>query len=113
MMNKEFNADRMKDSAAGRASLARILMVDDTPANLQALESILEPLGHVLVRASSGEEALRDVLQDDYALVLMEVRMPGLDGLQAAALMKQRARSRRTPIILLSAISGDRDEIRR
>ncbi len=88
-------------------------MVDDSPGNLLALESILEPLGHVLVRASSGEEALRRLMREDYALVLMDVRMPGVDGLQAAALMKQRERSRRVPIILLSAISGEPEDILR
>ncbi|MEO7327355.1 MAG: response regulator, partial [Minicystis sp.] len=103
--------ESMPPSSASRASLARILLVDDVAANLLALESILEPLGHVLVRASSGEEALRKLLKDDYALVLMDVRMPGLDGLQAAALMKQRSRSRRTPIILISGMSGDREDI--
>src|ERR1700679_1129565 len=94
-------------------SRAQILIVDDSPANLLALESVLEPLGHVLVRASSGEEALRLLLREDYAVVLMDVRMPGVDGLQAAALMKQRERSRRTPIILLSAISGEPEDILR
>ncbi len=98
---------------ASQASRARILMVDDTPANLLALESILERLGHVLVRATSGEDALRLLNREEYAVVLMDVRMPGVDGLQAAALMKQRARSRRTPIILLSAHSGEPEDILR
>jgi PAS domain S-box-containing protein len=86
-------------------------MVDDSPANLLALESILEPMGHVLVSASSGEDALRWLMRDDFAVVLMDVRMPGVDGLQAAALMKQRQRAQRTPIILISAISGEREDI--
>src|ERR1700761_9781834 len=69
--------------AAARAARAKLLMVDDSPANLLALESILEPLGHTLIRAYSGEEALRLLLREEYALVLMDVRMPGVDGLQA------------------------------
>ena len=94
-------------------AIVRVLMVDDNPANLLTLEVVLEPLGHVLVRATSGEEALQRLREDDYALVLMDVRMPGLDGLQAAALMKQRARSRRTPIILVSALTNDRADVLR
>jgi len=90
---------------------ARILIVDDSPANLLALESTLESLGHAIVRASSGEEALKSLLKDDFAVVLMDVVMPGFDGLQTAALMKKREKSRRTPIIFLSAFSNAPREI--
>src|SRR6185312_1643785 len=86
---------------------ASILLVDDYPANILALEAILQPLGHNLVRAGSGEEALRAVLRHELALIIMDVQMPGLDGFQTAALIKTRDRSRHIPIIFLTAISKD------
>ena len=67
---------------------ARILMVDDHPPNLVALDAILDPLGQDLVHAGSGEEALRHLLESDFALILMDVQMPGLDGLQTAKLIR-------------------------
>src|SRR3954468_14358678 len=100
-------------SAAGRNSVvapmsnARILMVDDHPANLLALEGILSPLGQELVRANSGAEALKAVLQQDFAVILMDVQMPGMDGFQTAKLIKERERSRSIPIIFLTALSRD------
>src|SRR3954471_17789042 len=78
-------------------------MVDDRPANLLALEGVLEPLSHDLVRASSGEEALRRLAVDDFAVVLLDVAMPGLDGIATAARMKASPRMRATPIIFLTA----------
>jgi len=90
---------------------AKILCVDDTPENLLALEAILEPLGQELVRAESGEEALRRLLQDEVALILLDVQMPGLDGFQTAALIKQRERTRHVPIIFLTAISKDAEHV--
>ena len=86
---------------------AAILMVDDRPENLVALEAILEPLGHRLVRAHSGEEALRHILLDDFAVVLMDVQMPGMNGFETAQLIKARERSKHLPIIFLTAISKD------
>ncbi len=75
---------------------ARVLMVDDHPPNLIALGAILEPLGQELVHANSGEDALRHLLEGDFALILMDVQMPGLDGLQTAKLIKERPRRRRS-----------------
>src|SRR3979411_2367558 len=69
---------------------ASILLVDDRPANILALEAVLKPLGHTLVPAYSGEEALRHLLETEFALILMDVQMPGLDGYQTVALIKQR-----------------------
>ncbi|HEX6746097.1 MAG TPA: ATP-binding protein [Longimicrobium sp.] len=89
------------------APRARILMVDDRPENLMALEAILEPLGHELVRAASGEEALRAVLRKDFACILLDVQMPGLNGFETAEMIKRRERSRYTPIIFLTAISKE------
>jgi CheY-like chemotaxis protein len=85
---------------------AKILLVDDRQENLLALESILGSLGHELVSASSGEEALRAVLREDFAVILLDVRMPGMDGFEVAAHIKLRERSRDTPIIFLTA-AGD------
>jgi PAS domain S-box-containing protein len=86
---------------------ARILMVDDHPPNLIALAAILEPLGQELVHAHSGAEALRHLLESDFALILMDVQMPGMDGLQTAKLIKDRPRNRHIPIIFLTAIHKD------
>src|SRR5438132_7356482 len=86
---------------------ARILMVDDHPPNLIALDAILEPLGQELVHANSGAEALRHLLDGDFAVILMDVQMPGIDGLQTAKLIKERERNRHIPIIFLTAIHKD------
>ena len=83
-----------------------ILLVDDQPANLLALEAILSDLGPALVRANSGEEALVLLEQGDFAAVLLDVRMPGLSGFETAQRIRQRERSRHTPIIFLTAFEG-------
>src|SRR5581483_2386079 len=83
-------------------SKVNILLVDDLPSNLLALEAVLEGLGQNLVKARSGTEALRCLLDDDFALILLDVQMPGLDGLETAALIRSRERSRHTPIIFLT-----------
>jgi PAS domain S-box-containing protein len=84
-----------------------ILLVDDVEENLVALEAILEPLGENLVKAASGEEALRALLLSDFACILLDVQMPGLDGFETAALIKQRDRTKHVPIIFLTAISKE------
>ena len=84
-----------------------ILIVDDRPENLLALEAILEPLGQRLVRASSGEEALRKLLGTDFAVILLDVQMPGMNGFETARLIKSRERTRHIPIIFLTAISKE------
>jgi PAS domain S-box-containing protein len=86
-------------------------MVDDRPENLIALEAILQPLGHELVRATSGEEALRQVLRHDFAAILLDVQMPGMNGFETAGLIKSRERSSHTPIIFLTAISKDEEYV--
>src|SRR5713226_397255 len=80
-----------------------ILMVDDSPTNLLALESILRAPGRNLTRASSGEAALRYLLDNEAAVVLLDVYMPGIDGLQTAELIRGREKSRDIPIIFLTA----------
>ncbi|MBH8551555.1 response regulator [Nostocaceae cyanobacterium CENA357] len=82
-----------------------ILLVDDKLENLLALEAILERLGEKLVRATSGEEALRCLLHQDFAVILLDVQMPGMDGFETATLIRSRGRSRQTPIIFLTAFS--------
>ncbi len=81
-----------------------ILMVDDEPANLIALEATLENLGQNLVRARSGREALRQVLDQDFAVILLDIQMPGLSGIETAAAIRERERSRHIPIIFLTGI---------
>ena len=90
-----------------RSAAASILMVDDRPENLVALEGVLHPLGHRLVRATSGEDALKQVLRQDFAVILLDVQMPGMNGFETAQLIKSRERSAHTPIIFLTAISKD------
>jgi two-component system, sensor histidine kinase and response regulator len=87
--------------------IARVLLVDDRPDNLLALEAVLEPLGLELVCASSGQEALRELLGREFATVLLDVQMPDMDGFETARLIKAREKTRYLPIIFLTAISGE------
>jgi PAS domain S-box-containing protein len=89
---------------------ASILLVDDVPANLLALEAVLEPLGQDLVRACSGEEALRHLAEREFAVILMDALMPGIDGYETAARIREREATRLTPIIFITA--GDFEEDR-
>jgi signal transduction histidine kinase len=86
--------------AAARAS---ILAVDDTPANLFALEALIKPLGHELITATSGTEALELARRHEFAVVLLDVMMPGLDGYQTLELLRAIPLARNTPVILLTA----------
>jgi PAS domain S-box-containing protein len=88
-------------------SRASILLVDDQEENLLALEAVLEPLGQRLVRAYSGEEALSQLLRHEFALILLDVQMPDLDGFQTATFIKQREKTRHIPIIFLTALSKE------
>jgi PAS domain S-box-containing protein len=81
----------------------RILLVDDQPANLTALATVLAPLGAELVTAGSGEEALRALLAQDFALVLLDMQMPTMSGLETAGLIRDHPRTSRLPIMFLSA----------
>ncbi|HYO96718.1 MAG TPA: response regulator, partial [Polyangiaceae bacterium] len=94
-------------------STGRILIVDDNAHNLTAFCSMLEPLGAPIVTADSGEEALRWVLREEPALILLDVQMPGLDGYETARLIRSRDRSRHVPIIFLTALHRDERYIAR
>jgi two-component system, sensor histidine kinase len=84
-----------------------LLLVDDRAENLLALEAILEPLGQNLIRATSGPEALKHVLATEFAAILLDVQMPGMNGFEVAEIIKSREKSRTIPIIFLSAISKE------
>ena len=90
---------------------AAVLLVDDQPHNLLALEAILGGMGLDLVRARSGEEALMRILDADFAVILMDVQMPGLDGFETATLIRERDRSQHTPIIFLTAYQSDESQV--
>jgi signal transduction histidine kinase len=90
--------------AAEATSKADILLVDDDATKRFALKSILNPLGQTIVEAASGPDALRQLLRQDFAVILLDVRMPGMDGFEAAQLIRQRPRSELTPIIFVTAL---------
>ena len=85
----------------------KILLVDDTPENLVSLEAALSGLGAELVLAHSGKEALRYLLEDDFAAILLDVRMPEMDGFETAELIRSRPRSRQTPILFLTGYRNE------
>jgi PAS domain S-box-containing protein len=101
----------VQEGAVVSTADARILLVDDVRANLLALEATLEPLGHTMVRAGSGREALKQVLSQDFAAILLDVHMPELDGFETARLIRSRARSKRIPILFMSAVFTDLQHI--
>jgi PAS domain S-box-containing protein len=96
------SAKRAESPVSSDADHVSILLVDDRPENLLSLEAVLGDLAGNLVRAMSGEEALRHLLERDFAAVLLDVNMPGMGGLETARLMRGRAKSRHTPIIFLT-----------
>src|SRR3954466_1888469 len=101
--SEPFTAEAQTDSTPQ----AKILLVDDEPKSLFALQELLSTLGQNLMIAQSGEEALRLALRNDFAVILLVVRMPGIDGFETARLIRNRERSRLTPIIFLTAASDD------
>ena len=88
-------------------------MVDDQPESLVALRTVLEPLGREVVTAPSGEEALKRLLQDDFSVIVMDVRMPGLNGFETVELIKRRERHEDTAIIFLTAGDADAEQVTR
>ncbi len=105
-------------TAPGEASTSRpgerrprILVVDDDPATLGAMADLLRAPGREVFEASSGGEALRRLLELDVAVILLDVRMPGLDGFETATLIRQRERTRETPIIFVTGAPSDAEQI--
>ncbi len=95
--------------ASPQVPTARVLAVDDNPANLASIRAVLEDLdGASIVYANSGEEALRELLHEEFAVVLLDVRMPRMDGLECADIIRKRERTKHLPIIFLTA--HDRDD---
>src|SRR2546430_17570317 len=97
------------DRTEGRTGLRpadriKILVVDDQPENLLAAEAVLESLGQDVVSAQSGREALRHLLADDFAVILLDVMMPEMDGFETPSLIRQRDRSRTTPLTFITAL---------
>ena len=90
-----------------RPDRVNVLLVDDRPENLLALEAILNSPSYNLVQANSGTEALRCLLNQDFAVILLDVQMPGMDGFETATLIRSRDRSRSTPIIFITAFSSN------
>lgn len=88
---------------------ANILLVDDREENLVALEAILSSLDQNMIRARSGEEALRALLTNDFAVILLDIVMPGMDGFEIARAIKRRRKTREVPIIFLTAADADPD----
>jgi signal transduction histidine kinase/DNA-binding response OmpR family regulator len=90
-----------------------VLLVDDQPGRLMSYEAILEGLGFNMIKAQSGTEALRLLMQDEYAVILLDVNMPGMDGFETATLIHQHPRYEKTPIIFVTAVNiSDLDRLR-
>jgi PAS domain S-box-containing protein len=98
---------RDEAESAGRSGPVRILIVDDNPSKRLGFKAVLEPLGHVIVEADSGFSALRALVTDDFAVILLDIRMPVMDGFETAALIRLRQRSEMTPIIFISSYAKD------
>jgi PAS domain S-box-containing protein len=97
----------------GASATADILVVDDQADSLIALETVLAPLGHEVVKAASGEEALKRLLERDFAVIVMDVRMPGLDGVETVELIKQRRRNEDVSVIFLTGAGDNVEQVTR
>lgn len=117
-MQVDFERDNVRSTSSGEllsvaseggpvkaSDRASILLVDDTPENLTAFESVLTDLGQEIVKAASGRQALQHLLRQDFAVILLDVNMPEMNGFETAALVRQRRNSEHTPIIFVSAVS--------
>jgi two-component system, cell cycle sensor histidine kinase and response regulator CckA len=93
--------------AARESYRAKILLVDDSTENLIALEAVLETLGQNLIKATSGFEALRHLLEEDFAAIILDVKMPEMDGFETAQLIRSRKRSQNTPILFLTGFRNE------
>jgi CheY-like chemotaxis protein len=88
-----------------------VLVADDRPANVLAIQQVLEPLNHNVVTAASGEEVLRALLTSEFAVILLDVEMPIMDGFEIAAQIKRREKTRHIPIIFLTAVNQEPSDI--
>lgn len=93
--------------AAAADAIVPILVVDDNAAKRLALRAVLRPLGHTIVEADSGLAALHRVMEQDFAVILLDVRMPIMDSFETAALLRKREQSELTPIIFITAYRSD------
>lgn len=94
-------------------SQVNILLVDDHPENLMALEAVLSSPEYQVIKANSGEEALKWVLKEEFAVILLDVQMPGLDGFETARLIKRRKKSKDIPIIFITALSQATEHVQK
>ena len=101
----------MKGAAMAEREIPRILIVDDNEQNLIATEAILADPGIEIVKADSGRAALRCILREDFALILLDVKMPEMDGIQTAAMIRLNARTKNTPLIFLTAFEKDDQQV--
>ena len=102
--------ERLGDASGDAAERPRVLIVDDDDRNLLAIQTVLEDLGEVVV-ARSGEEALRHLLKGEFAVILLDVFMPGMDGYETAQIIRSRQQSKRIPIIFLSAVNKETEHL--
>src|SRR5580704_8374977 len=105
-------AKDLQRMSAGAPEPVKILLVDDQADNLLSAGAVLETLGEEVVKAESGREALRHLLDSDFAVIVLDVMMPEMDGFETAALIRQRERSRHTPIIFLTALGRSEEHIK-
>jgi len=97
-------SSRSSESREAADERAAILVVDDRPEGREALTAVLGGLGERLVEASSGQEALATALREEFAVVLLDVRMPEMDGFETASLLRSRPRTRHTPILFVTGL---------
>src|SRR6476620_11746789 len=104
-MSAATGASEMHDVIAART--AKLLLVDDDPDNLLALQAVVEPLNQQVMLARNGTDALRLCLDHDFAAILLDVRMPGMDGFETAEMIRARRKSLQTPILFVTAYRSD------
>src|SRR5205809_4137696 len=104
---------KMNGAPLSRAKGVNILLVDDREDKLLALESVLSGLGQNIVKARSGKEALRWLLKEEFAVILLDVTMPVIDGFETATLIRKRPSTEHTPIIFVTSVSSSENNIYR
>ncbi|TFY99456.1 hybrid sensor histidine kinase/response regulator [Ramlibacter henchirensis] len=107
----QFSASQFFDPGEAPPETVNILIVDDEPRNLAVLETVLDDPGYRLVRATSGEEALLALMAEEFAVLVLDVRMPGMNGFEVAQLVKERKKTSRIPIIFLTAYYNEDQHI--